>query len=439
MAVNYRKYLSLDAGVQKMLESVIESAGSADANKLISLDANGLIDHSMYDTTFMASKTYVDAALNGLKWKDPVRVISKTNLASLAGKLTIDTVTLVAGDRVLVVGQTDKKENGIYAVGASNPWTWVRVPDGDAGSELLNAACFISEGSVGNADTAYVCTTNNPAIGSTDIEFVQFFGGAMVSAGAGLSMSGNEMNIDNGWGLSVSGASLDLVLDGGTLTLGAAGLKVTPNTFAAYSHEGATGSAHGPATALVDGFLTASDFSKLGGIASGAQVNVPEFATVQVGTVSITADSVQDSFSVAAGNNARVVGDAGTSTLTIESDVEYLPVGTGGVAVGNLVAYLNDSGTVKVIKATNAGLATKAVGFVKAAVASGGNVYVYKRGELADLTGLTAAGDLFLGTGGAIIAPADLPTASNAIIQMVGKAKGATSAYIEFSEPVVIG
>jgi predicted xylose isomerase-like sugar epimerase len=60
-----------------------------------------------------ANKQYVDNAVSGLRWKDPVDAATTTNLASLSGLLTVDDVTLVEGNRVLVRAQTDGTENGV--------------------------------------------------------------------------------------------------------------------------------------------------------------------------------------------------------------------------------------------------------------------------------------------------------------------------------------
>jgi len=53
-----------------------------------------------------AYKSDVDSAIAGLKWKAPVRVSATLNVASISGLLTVDGVVLLAGDRVLLLGQT---------------------------------------------------------------------------------------------------------------------------------------------------------------------------------------------------------------------------------------------------------------------------------------------------------------------------------------------
>ena len=57
--------------------------------------------------------------------KVPCRVATTANI-TLAGLQTLDTVTVVADDRVLVKDQTDASENGIYLASAD---AWQRTAD----------------------------------------------------------------------------------------------------------------------------------------------------------------------------------------------------------------------------------------------------------------------------------------------------------------------
>lgn len=142
-------------------------------------------------TTDAANKAYVDNAIVGLSWKAPVRVVSVSNRA-LTGTGTIDGVAIVAGDRVLLTAQTAPAENGIYVVASG---AWARATDNDTAAEMVNAACFASEGAT-YADTAWVCTTNAPiTIGTTGLAWVQFAGGGAITAGAGMTQSGNTLNV----------------------------------------------------------------------------------------------------------------------------------------------------------------------------------------------------------------------------------------------------
>ena len=60
--------------------------------------------------------------IKGSPVKTPCRVATTANVASLSGLLTIDTVTVSAGDRVLVWQQGTAAENNIY-IAASGAWT----------------------------------------------------------------------------------------------------------------------------------------------------------------------------------------------------------------------------------------------------------------------------------------------------------------------------
>src|SRR5262245_20730741 len=143
---------------------------------------------------------YVDAAISGLAWKDTCRIASTAQVA-LTGLVAIDGVTPAAGDRVLLKNQTAPAENGIW-VAASG--AWARATDAAAAGDLLNAACFVSEGTV-NADTAWVMTTNAPiTVGTTALTWVQFSGGGTYIGGAGLTLTGNTYDVGAGTGITVA-------------------------------------------------------------------------------------------------------------------------------------------------------------------------------------------------------------------------------------------
>lgn len=145
--------------------------------------------------TDAANKNYVDNAVAGLSWKDSCRVST-----TAAGILTsfgsaIDGVTLNTGDRVLVRFQSAPAENGIYTW-AANALT--RATDVDTAAEILGAAVYVEAGTL-YADTAWVCTTDSPiTLGTTAITFAQFAGGGAVTAGAGMTQSGNTLNVITG-------------------------------------------------------------------------------------------------------------------------------------------------------------------------------------------------------------------------------------------------
>jgi hypothetical protein len=153
---------------------------------LLNADTDGTLaaNSDLNVATQKATKTYVDAKVAGLSWKQAVRAATTVNgtLASAyANGSTIDGVTLATGDRILVKNQTAGSENGIYIVAASGAPS--RATDADSSAELVNASVYISEGTT-FADTQWTCTTNAPiTVGSTSLAFAQLTsgGGALLA------------------------------------------------------------------------------------------------------------------------------------------------------------------------------------------------------------------------------------------------------------------
>ena len=122
-----------------------------------------------------ATKDYVDGLVNGLAWKNPVRVASSTNVV-LASEMeaadVVDGATLVAGDLVLLYGQTTAMENGVYVVQATG--AGVRDSDWATGVATANYSLFVEEGT--DADSAFTVTNNSGAdvVDTTALVFVKF-------------------------------------------------------------------------------------------------------------------------------------------------------------------------------------------------------------------------------------------------------------------------
>lgn len=119
-----------------------------------------------------ATKDYVDSIIEGLNWKDNVRVVATSNIDLNTPPSSIDGVTLALNDRILLIGQTNQTQNGIYVYnGSGNPLT--RANDADTGTEITNAVVLVDSGTV-NAGTRWRCTSVNPNIGSDPIVFESF-------------------------------------------------------------------------------------------------------------------------------------------------------------------------------------------------------------------------------------------------------------------------
>lgn len=75
-------------------------------------------------------------------FKKSVKVATTANI-TLSGVQTIDGISVVAGDRVLVKDQTTASQNGIYIVNAS---TWTRSVAADGSSEIDSAVVGVDQG-----------------------------------------------------------------------------------------------------------------------------------------------------------------------------------------------------------------------------------------------------------------------------------------------------
>ena len=175
-----------------------DATSEASANKLVIRDAGGQAKFGTpTDDAHAATKGYVDAARSGLDVKQSVRVATTAPL-TIASDLEegdeVDGVTLVAGDRVLVKDQSSGAENGIYVVQETG--AAVRSTDADSSVEVTAGLfTFVAEGTV-NADSGWVLSTNDTiTLGTTDLTFVQFSGAGQITAGAGLTKTGNTIDV----------------------------------------------------------------------------------------------------------------------------------------------------------------------------------------------------------------------------------------------------
>lgn len=157
-------------------------------------DANGFALKNLPDGVNpqdAATVNQLNAAVQGWAWKQPVRAATTANI-TLSGAQTIDTVAVVAGDRVLVKNQTTASANGIYVAAAG---AWARATDMDAAAEFLLATVLVSEGGQGN--TGWTMTTDAPiTVGTTSLVWAQTSGGPSYSAGNGITLNTGVIAVD---------------------------------------------------------------------------------------------------------------------------------------------------------------------------------------------------------------------------------------------------
>lgn len=154
-------------------------------------------------TNVLAATSDTDAAqwgqvkdlISGLRKAD-VRAVATSNI-TLTGTQTIDTVALIAGDRVLLTGQTAPAENGIYDVAAG---TWSRSADANIAAEFAtNWLVSVREGSANNIDTVWQHGTQGPVtLGTTAITIAKL-GPIAASASTGYTTTSPSVSAGATW------------------------------------------------------------------------------------------------------------------------------------------------------------------------------------------------------------------------------------------------
>ena len=225
----------------------------------------------------IVNKQYVDYYAAGLSWKAPALTGTSTNI-TLSGLQTINGVTVVAGDTVLVKNQTNSAENGIYVASAG---AWTYSIGGDTWSEYVGAIIFITNGSLNG--TAWFCTAQpGGTLGVTAMVWSNFSVASSYTAGTGLTLTGTQFSITN---TAVTPAAYGSATQVGTFTVNQQGqLTLAGNTTVTPAVGSITGLGTGVATALAVNTGAAGAF-----VVNGGALGTPSSGTVTnlTGTASI--------------------------------------------------------------------------------------------------------------------------------------------------------
>jgi hypothetical protein len=206
----------------------IISASSATVNQIT-------ISNSPTSDTDGVNKLYVDSIAAGLDPKDSVKVVSLSDIV-LSGTQSIDGYLLSEGDRVLVNGQSDLTENGIYDV-ATGTWSRSSDSDGMPNHEVsLGNFTFVEFGDT-YAGSGWVLNESNASgatisVGVDEQSWTQFSAAGSYTAGNGLTLSGGVFSIDYetvvGSGLTYSSETISIELDSNSaLEVSINGIKVS--------------------------------------------------------------------------------------------------------------------------------------------------------------------------------------------------------------------
>jgi hypothetical protein len=240
---------------------------------------------------------------------------------------SVDNITVVVNDRVLVKDQTDAKQNGLYRVadaGTGANGTWIRTLDADADDKVTSGlTTTISEGDSNSGKTFKLSTPDPITLGTTDLTFIDPFA---VTASAGGSINQVQFNDT-----------------GGTLN-GSPGF-----TFDKTSNAVSVAGSISTANISVNGNVSATRFfgdgSQLTGLPEGySNVQVATYLPTHTGVV--TSSNVFVTGNITAqyiiGNGSQLTGITTDATSIQNSGTIVKTYNNGNVTVtGNLVPSAN--------------------------------------------------------------------------------------------------
>lgn len=148
--------------------------------------------------------------------KDSVRVATRSHVPLLATLSVIDDIELAHQDRVLLAGQNNAAQNGIYSWNV-NTGRLIRAADADSRNEVSGGLrVYVEEGTT-NAQTHWTLTTPGLiTLGTTGLTFLREnrVGGFDQSGTHGSPSQTNVVELDES-GQITSITAVDIALDGG--------------------------------------------------------------------------------------------------------------------------------------------------------------------------------------------------------------------------------
>jgi trimeric autotransporter adhesin len=352
------KLISISSTDQTGSDIVVRSSGSFSAKQITLSDLPTTNNQ-------VATKGYVDGMACGITVKTPVLLYSGSNI-TLSGNQSIDGIMTVDSNRVLVNGQTNPIENGIYVANTS---AWTPAADMPIGSDPQGSYAVVSSGAT-KAGFSYI-TSSEGKVGTDPVVFVEFSQpptNVVLKSGGptGGAMTGDLSTTTNITAVgTITAAVMAIKNDTKTIELKApvlaADLKMTlPNTGGAAGEVLSTSGGPNPTLAWVP--------TGGGGNVSNSSGSINNELPIYDGTLGTTIKQSK-LFVTPSGNNVTMstASDGtfdlhtGTGTISIGSDatVSELKIGTGGekkVTVGNTAgasATTINAGTGNLVLATS--------------------------------------------------------------------------------------
>jgi hypothetical protein len=287
-----------------------------------------------------------------------------------------------------------------------------RASDFDASSEVTAGAfCFVEEGTA-HADSGFVVTSNDDiTIDSSDIVFTQFSGAGQITAGAGLTKTGNQIDVVGGDGIvaNANDIAIDLATASGLeISSGKLQMDLKANSGLEFDSnelsfnlsassisgtlgisDGGTGSttASGARTALGLGSISTQNSNNVT-ITGGSISGITDLAVTDGGTGSSTASGARTNLGLVIGTHVQAY-DAQLDTLAGYTAAQV----TRGIADDNLLTVDDsDAADNDYAKFTANGIEGRSFSEVKSdlGLVIGTDVQAYDA-QLDTLSGFTAA------------------------------------------------
>jgi hypothetical protein len=303
-----------------------------------------------------------------IDYKQAVRVITVSNISlTLGAPNSVDGVNLSLNDRILVAGQSNSAQNGIYYVttlGTGSNGTWARSTDTNTTGELLSGTIvMVTEGAT-YADTSWKLVTDDPiTIGSTGLVFELNTGDAFgtvnangtsitantasatlnLAAGDNISIVGN--NTSKTATISVTGISLNSISNGtSNVTVVSSGGNVTVGVSGSEVAEFSTTGLDITGTVTASGNVTGGNVNTTGQVVATGNLNT---AGQVVATGNITGGNLTTTGNV---NGTYLLGNVfyatGISASKIYNGTSEANIGTSG---GNANISIGGTSNVAVI------------------------------------------------------------------------------------------
>jgi len=204
------------------------STTNTDGNLTLSPNGEGTVTlpsgyelRNNFSDNSLVPKSYVDALAEGLHVHEQVHALVDSTLQSITGATAVDydngssgdgatleltgatfdfaggdfdgVTDITTGDRVIINGETNKAHNGIYVVTSTTVLT--RADDFDTPTEMAGGDFVFVDSGDTYENSGFVLSDPVGTVGTDNVIFTQFSGLGQVTAGDGLTKTGNQLDV----------------------------------------------------------------------------------------------------------------------------------------------------------------------------------------------------------------------------------------------------